>query len=96
MRQEYDLHLFFYSTAQNAELLGIIPMLDPPRHDTATTISRALDLGVVVKMLTGGKPVAGTAVDSGFFSDVLVMNEKRVYRSFNGKAFTDLGLRIFQ
>jgi len=37
----------------NWRLLGIIPMLDPPRHDTAATISRALDLGVIVKMLTG-------------------------------------------
>ncbi|KAH7857876.1 hypothetical protein Vadar_017451 [Vaccinium darrowii] len=33
--------------------LGILPLFDPPRHDSAVTIKRALDLGVNVKMITG-------------------------------------------
>ncbi|KAL5217403.1 hypothetical protein ABZP36_018087 [Zizania latifolia] len=32
---------------------GLLPLFDPPRHDSADTIRRALDLGVCVKMLTG-------------------------------------------
>uniref|UniRef100_A0ACD5XH68 Uncharacterized protein n=1 Tax=Avena sativa TaxID=4498 RepID=A0ACD5XH68_AVESA len=32
---------------------GLLPLLDPPRHDSADTIRRALDLGVCVKMITG-------------------------------------------
>ncbi|KAG8046821.1 hypothetical protein GUJ93_ZPchr0008g13307 [Zizania palustris] len=35
------------------ELVGLLPLLDPPRHDSADTIKRALDLGVNVKMITG-------------------------------------------
>ncbi|KAL5222027.1 hypothetical protein ABZP36_026740 [Zizania latifolia] len=35
------------------ELVGLLPLLDPPRHDSAETIKRALHLGVNVKMITG-------------------------------------------
>jgi len=35
------------------ELLGIMPMFDPPRSDTASTVAEAGELGVKVKMLTG-------------------------------------------
>lgn len=34
-------------------LLGMMPMFDPPREDTAQTIAEAQKLGVQVKMLTG-------------------------------------------
>ncbi|KAK9234255.1 E1-E2 ATPase-domain-containing protein [Lipomyces kononenkoae] len=34
-------------------LLGILPMFDPPREDTAQTIAEAQQLGLNVKMLTG-------------------------------------------
>eukprot|EP00252_Welwitschia_mirabilis_P010964 TRINITY_DN24692_c0_g1_i2.p1 TRINITY_DN24692_c0_g1~~TRINITY_DN24692_c0_g1_i2.p1 ORF type:complete len:957 (-),score=216.76 TRINITY_DN24692_c0_g1_i2:796-3666(-) len=33
--------------------LGLMPLFDPPRHDSAETIRRALNLGVNVKMITG-------------------------------------------
>lgn len=35
------------------EILGIMPCADPPRHDTAKTISEAKALGLSIKMLTG-------------------------------------------
>ncbi|XP_010545150.1 PREDICTED: ATPase 7, plasma membrane-type [Tarenaya hassleriana] len=35
------------------ELVGLLPLFDPPRHDSAQTIERALLLGVSVKMITG-------------------------------------------
>ncbi|PYH99966.1 plasma membrane ATPase [Aspergillus ellipticus CBS 707.79] len=35
------------------EILGIMPCSDPPRHDTAKTISEAQTLGLSIKMLTG-------------------------------------------
>ncbi|GAM36219.1 plasma membraneH+-ATPase [Talaromyces pinophilus] len=35
------------------QLLGMMPMFDPPREDTAQTISEAQALGISVKMLTG-------------------------------------------
>ena len=34
-------------------LLGLLPMFDPPREDTASTIAEAQSLGISVKMLTG-------------------------------------------
>ncbi|VFQ67128.1 unnamed protein product [Cuscuta campestris] len=33
--------------------VGLLPLFDPPRHDSGETIKRALDLGVNVKMITG-------------------------------------------
>jgi H+-transporting ATPase len=35
------------------QLLGMLPMFDPPREDTASTIAEAQVLGLQVKMLTG-------------------------------------------
>ncbi|KAH9713946.1 ATPase 10 plasma membrane-type [Citrus sinensis] len=32
---------------------GLLPLFDPPRHDSSDTIHRALKLGVCVKMITG-------------------------------------------
>ncbi|KAG0470806.1 hypothetical protein HPP92_017506 [Vanilla planifolia] len=41
------------STGEAWEFLGLLPLFDPPRHDSAETIRRALHLGVNVKMITG-------------------------------------------
>lgn len=35
------------------KFIGLMPLFDPPRHDSAETIRRALNLGVNVKMITG-------------------------------------------
>ncbi|KAK9082117.1 hypothetical protein Syun_031705 [Stephania yunnanensis] len=35
------------------EFVGLLPLFDPPRHDSAETIRKALDLRVSVKMITG-------------------------------------------
>lgn len=35
------------------QLIALLPLFDPPRHDSAETIRRALNLGVSVKMITG-------------------------------------------
>lgn len=35
------------------ELLGIMPCLDPPCHDTAKIVKEAVALGLKIKMLTG-------------------------------------------
>ncbi|KAL0330112.1 UNVERIFIED_CONTAM: Plasma membrane ATPase 4 [Sesamum radiatum] len=40
------------------QLVGLLPLFDPPRHDSAETIKRALNLGVNVKMITGNRPQA--------------------------------------
>ncbi|KAI3875549.1 hypothetical protein MKX03_027062, partial [Papaver bracteatum] len=35
------------------QFMGLLPLFDPPRHDSAETIKRALNLGVNIKMITG-------------------------------------------
>ena len=35
------------------QYVGILPMLDPPRHDTAKTIKNLVNAGIEVKMITG-------------------------------------------
>ncbi|KAJ7513344.1 hypothetical protein O6H91_24G001600 [Diphasiastrum complanatum] len=35
------------------QFCGLMPLFDPPRHDSAETIRKALNLGVNVKMITG-------------------------------------------
>lgn len=41
------------------EFIGLMPLFDPPRHDSAETIRRALNLGVSVKMITGDQLAIG-------------------------------------
>ncbi|PIN00818.1 Plasma membrane H+-transporting ATPase [Handroanthus impetiginosus] len=41
------------------QLVGLLPLFDPPRHDSAETIKRALNLGVNVKMITGDQLAIG-------------------------------------
>ncbi|MBA0753972.1 hypothetical protein Gogos_020059 [Gossypium gossypioides] len=41
------------------EFVGILPLFDPPRHDSVETIRRALNLGVNVKMITGDQLAIG-------------------------------------
>lgn len=36
------------------QFIAVMPIYDPPREDTADTIAKAIQLGVSVKMLTGG------------------------------------------
>ena len=37
------------------QFVGLLSLFDPPRHDSAETIRRALNLGVNVKMITGNR-----------------------------------------
>ncbi|XP_066371382.1 plasma membrane ATPase 1-like isoform X1 [Miscanthus floridulus] len=39
--------------------VALMPLFDPPRHDSAETIQRALNLGVNVKMITGDQLAIG-------------------------------------
>lgn len=41
------------------QFVGLLPLFDPPRHDSAETIRRALSLGVNVKMITGDQLAIG-------------------------------------
>ncbi|ONM12753.1 H(+)-ATPase 5 [Zea mays] len=41
------------------QFVGLLPLFDPPRHDSAETIRKALVLGVNVKMITGDQLAIG-------------------------------------
>ncbi|XP_077238040.1 plasma membrane ATPase 4-like isoform X1 [Tasmannia lanceolata] len=41
------------------QFVALLPLFDPPRHDSAETIRRALHLGVNVKMITGDQLAIG-------------------------------------
>ena len=43
-------------------LLGIIPVADPPREDSAATIAAARELGLDVKMVTGDQAAIGAEI----------------------------------
>jgi H+-transporting ATPase len=43
-------------------LLGVVPLADPPREDSAATITAARDLGVTVKMVTGDQAAIGREI----------------------------------
>ncbi|CAI9285671.1 unnamed protein product [Lactuca saligna] len=47
------------STGSPWEFVGLLPLFDPPRHDSAETIRKALELGVKVKMITGDQLAIG-------------------------------------
>ena len=44
------------------QLLGILPLNDPPREDSAATIAAARDLGVQVTMVTGDQVAIGAEI----------------------------------
>ena len=43
-------------------VLGVLPLADPPRDDSASTIAAARDLGLAVKMVTGDQVAIGTHI----------------------------------
>ncbi|KAI8551372.1 hypothetical protein RHMOL_Rhmol06G0180800 [Rhododendron molle] len=55
------LRLFFHEVQEKSKespgglwkFYGLLPLFDPPRHDSAATIRKTLHLGVCVKMITG-------------------------------------------
>jgi H+-transporting ATPase len=43
-------------------VLGVLPLADPPRDDSAATITAARDMGVTVKMVTGDQVAIGREI----------------------------------
>ncbi len=55
------------------QLLGVLPLFDPPRDDAKATIASALQMGVKIKMVTGDQLAIAreTATNLGMGSDIL-------------------------
>jgi|GEM_PF-181998 len=73
------------------EFMGLIPLLDPPRHDTKQTIEEAQRLGVRVKMITGDQVAIGkeTARRLGMGMDFHKANVVRL-KTYEGKSIEDI------
>jgi len=41
------------------QMVGLVPLFDPPRHDTKETIERCMVMGIQVKMVTGDQLLIG-------------------------------------
>jgi len=54
------------------EMVGLMPLYDPPRSDTAETIKSALSMGIAVKMITGDQLAIAreTARQLGMSTDI--------------------------
>lgn len=59
------------------ELVGLVPLFDPPRHDTKDTIERCLEMGIHVKMITGDQLLIGkeTAKQLGMGTNMFTTEE---------------------
>ena len=59
------------------EMVGLVPLFDPPRHDTKETIERCLELGINVKMITGDQLLIGkeTAKQLGMGANMFTTEE---------------------
>ncbi|MFA8016635.1 plasma-membrane proton-efflux P-type ATPase [Bremerella cremea] len=75
--------------AGNWKVLGVLPLFDPPRDDSAATIAEAKKLGCKVKMVTGdqlaiGREIAGQLnigthlIDAKIFEDVSYHDSARI------------------
>lgn len=73
-------------------LLGMLPMFDPPREDTAQTIAEAQVLGLQVKMLTGSAIAIAKETSKMLALGSKVYNsEKLIHGSLSGTTQHGLG-----
>ena len=52
---------FLYCAANDAkwDFVVLLPLFDPPRHDTKETIEKCIEKGISVKMVTGDQLLIG-------------------------------------
>ena len=65
------------SSGTTWEMVGLVPLFDPPRHDTKETIERCIELGINVKMITGDQLLIGkeTAKQLGMGTNMFTTEE---------------------
>ncbi len=61
-RGDRSLSVARTTTGVRWRLLGVLPLADPPRADSAATVTAAQDLGVQVKMVTGDQVAIGAEI----------------------------------
>ncbi|KAL0847000.1 hypothetical protein Bca101_020246 [Brassica carinata] len=71
------------------EFVGLLPLFDPPRHDSAETIRRALELGVNVKMITGDQLAIGIETGQHKYEIVKKLQESKHICGMTGDGVND-------
>lgn len=80
------------SNGTKYELVGLLPLFDPPRHDTKETIDHCREMGINVKMITGDQLLIGkeTASQLGMgtnmFTTEALMQAKNSFGLVEGHA----------
>ncbi|KAJ5223743.1 plasma membrane ATPase 2 [Penicillium chermesinum] len=73
------------------QLLGMLPLFDPPREDTAQTIREAQNLGISVKMLTGDAiAIAKETCKMLALGTKVYTSEKIIHGGLSGSMANDL------
>jgi H+-transporting ATPase len=75
------------------EFMGLLPLSDPPRLDSADTIKRALELGVNVKMITGDQLSIAKETGRRLYMGTNMYHSSVLLSSNNGQV-TDTGIDI--
>jgi H+-transporting ATPase len=78
------------------DFMGLLPLFDPPREDSADTIKRAGEHGIKVKMLTGDNLAIAKEIASrlSLGSDIYVTEELLGTASSKDKGSSDMAERI--
>jgi H+-transporting ATPase len=71
--------------------LGLLPIFDPPREDSAETIRRASEMGVIVKMITGDHEAIARQIAAKLGLGTNILSADQV---FGGGAERELTKRI--
>ena len=77
-------------------MVAVVPMFDPPRHDTKETIERCIEKGIMVKMVTGDQLLIGkeTAKQLGMGQNFYTTEELMEVRYSLSLGCMGLGLRF--
>jgi H+-transporting ATPase len=71
------------------EMVGLLPLFDPPRHDTKETIERCLEKGLLVKMITGDQALIGKETAKQLGMGHNIFNTEVLLRAKEGKGFPE-------
>jgi H+-transporting ATPase len=86
----------FNGLADERQLIGAIPLYDPLREDSKTTIAAAKEMGFDVKMIAGdqlaiGKEIASQLVRRNYILDAAAFGDTRHHKfSQRHLSFNDL------
>ena len=72
------------------QLLGLLPLFDPPRDDAAETIEQAQSMGLDVRMVTGDNAAIASEIAGRLHLGTNVIPAGRLFAADGGEADTDL------